>query len=97
MDQNGQLKRNFINPPIKDTVQIPSGGYTIFRFLAENPGIWLLHCHVEFHHEGGMALLFKVGNIAHLPPAPKNWPQCGNYFKQVSKINGIKTFLFNLP
>lgn len=30
---------------IKDTISIPSKGYTIFRFKADNPGWWLLHCH----------------------------------------------------
>jgi Multicopper oxidase len=31
--------------PIKDTISIPSKGYIIFRFKADNPGWWLLHCH----------------------------------------------------
>lgn len=38
MDQNGQIKRNLINAPIKDTVAVPDGGYTIIRFVAKNPG-----------------------------------------------------------
>lgn len=29
----------------KDTISIPSKGYTIFRFKADNPGFWLMHCH----------------------------------------------------
>lgn len=47
MDKEGKLKRNLINPPLKDTVTIPAGGYTVIRFYAENPGFWLLHCHLE--------------------------------------------------
>jgi Multicopper oxidase len=31
--------------PIKDTISIPSKGYAVFRFKADNPGWWLLHCH----------------------------------------------------
>lgn len=31
--------------PYKDTVSIPSKGFTIFRFKADNPGYWLMHCH----------------------------------------------------
>jgi len=89
MDEQGKLKRNLINPPLKDTVQIPSGGYTIFRFFADNPGIWLMHCHVEFHSESGMALIFKVGTEAQLPAAPVDWPQCGNYAKKTQDVNGI--------
>ena len=92
MDQQGKLKRNLINPPLKDTVQIPSGGYTIFRFLADNPGYWLMHCHVEFHSESGMAVLFKVGNEAQFPPMPVDWPQCGSYTKKRQNSNGIYLF-----
>ena len=79
MDKLGQLKRNLKNPVLKDTVTVPSGGYTIFRFHAQNPGFWFMHCHVEFHSESGMALVFKIGDEKDLPAEPKNWPQCGNY------------------
>lgn len=48
MDRKGLLKRNFKSPPLKDTVTIPSGGYTIFRFYANNPGIWMMHCKFIF-------------------------------------------------
>lgn len=30
---------------IKDTISIPSKGFTVLRFKADNPGWWLLHCH----------------------------------------------------
>lgn len=30
---------------LKDTISIPSKGYTRFRLKADNPGFWLLHCH----------------------------------------------------
>ncbi len=89
MDEQGKLKRNLVDPPLKDTVQIPSGGYTIFRFYADNPGVWLLHCHVEFHSESGMALIFKVGTDSQLPTAPLDWPQCGNYAKKIQNHSGM--------
>ena len=47
-----------------------------------------MHCHVEFHSESGMALIFKVGNEADLPAAPADWPQCGNF----GKIDEPKNF-----
>lgn len=40
----GNVERDFY--PIKDTISIPSQGYVIVRFLANNPGYWLLHCHL---------------------------------------------------
>ena len=60
MEQNGTLKRNLDNPPIKDTVMIPNGGYAVVRFVADNPGTWMVHCHLELHSAIGMSFLMKV-------------------------------------
>ena len=29
---------NLINPPVKDTITVPPGGYVVIRFKADNPG-----------------------------------------------------------
>lgn len=42
-------------------------------------GYWIFHCHIEFHVELGMALVFKVGDHADFPPVPKGFPRCGSY------------------
>ncbi|CAH2239675.1 laccase-2-like [Pararge aegeria] len=78
-DDAGLLKRNLKNAPLKDTVTVPDGGYTVIRFKADNPGYWLFHCHIEFHVEIGMALVFKVGEHRDMPPIPHDFPTCGNY------------------
>ena len=49
MDENGLIRRNLIDAPIKDTVAIPDGGYTIIRFLATNPGIHFKHSVYPMH------------------------------------------------
>ena len=79
MDKKGLLKRNFDRPPLKDTTTVPVGGYTIIRFLTNNPGTWMFHCHLEFHSEIGMAFLVMVGQRKDLPGEPRNWPKCGNF------------------
>ena len=43
----------------KDTVIVPFGGYTVIRFLTDNPGWWLLHCHIEIHQLEGMAVVIQ--------------------------------------
>lgn len=78
-DEMGLLKRNLKNAPLKDTVTVPDGGYTVIRFKADNPGYWLFHCHIEFHVEVGMALVFKVGDHKDMAPIPHDFPRCGNY------------------
>lgn len=37
-DKMGLIKRNLLDAPLKDTVTVPDGGYTIVRFHATNPG-----------------------------------------------------------
>jgi iron transport multicopper oxidase len=46
------------NPIRRDTVQIPNEEYVVIRFVADNPGAWLMHCHIEWHLESGLALTF---------------------------------------
>ncbi|XP_049881247.1 uncharacterized protein LOC126377517 isoform X2 [Pectinophora gossypiella] len=78
-DKAGFMTRNLRNAPLKDTVTVPDGGYTIIRFKADNPGYWLFHCHIEFHVEVGMALVFKVGEHRDMKPVPRDFPTCGSY------------------
>lgn len=42
---NKKLKIPRKKYPVKDTISIPSKGFTIFRIKANNPGWWLMHCH----------------------------------------------------
>lgn len=79
LDDAGQILRRLNGAPVKDTVTVPDGGYTIIRFVANNPGFWLFHCHIDFHVEVGMAIVFKVGDYNQMRPLPKNFPTCYNY------------------
>lgn len=38
LDSEGLIKRKLSHAPIKDTVTVPDGGYTVVRFHANNPG-----------------------------------------------------------
>lgn len=46
------------NPVRRDTVQVQNEEYVVIRFVADNPGTWLMHCHIEWHLEAGLALTF---------------------------------------
>ncbi|KAJ3562276.1 hypothetical protein NP233_g9679 [Leucocoprinus birnbaumii] len=48
---------NFVNPLRRDVYPI-NGGNTTFRFLTDNPGAWFLHCHIDWHLEAGLAVVF---------------------------------------
>ncbi|KAG2146288.1 Fet3 protein [Suillus clintonianus] len=55
---NPPLVEGQANPMRRDTVTITGGGSVTLRFVADNPGAWLFHCHVEWHLESGLAAQF---------------------------------------
>ena len=73
-EENGKLKqelrwRDLIPPasldtrnkrlPRKDTMIVPFGGYAVVRFIVDNPGWWLLHCHIQVDQTIGMAAVIR--------------------------------------
>ncbi|KIW94119.1 uncharacterized protein Z519_05435 [Cladophialophora bantiana CBS 173.52] len=44
------------NPPRRDVAFLPNGGYLIVAFRADNPGVWIMHCHIAFHASSGLAV-----------------------------------------
>lgn len=34
------------NPPRRDTAMLPASGYLVIAFETDNPGAWLMHCHI---------------------------------------------------
>ncbi|MCJ1393552.1 hypothetical protein MMC18_006427 [Xylographa bjoerkii] len=42
-------------PMRRDTIQVPALGFVVLRFRATNPGVWLFHCHIEWHVEAGLS------------------------------------------
>jgi iron transport multicopper oxidase len=57
------------NPVRRDTVQIPTEEYVVLRFVADNPGTWLMHCHIEWHLESGLAVTFIEAPELIQPPS----------------------------
>ncbi|KAG7446974.1 ferroxidase [Guyanagaster necrorhizus] len=53
---NPPLVEDQPNPMRRDTVQIPGGGSITLRVVADNPGTWFLHCHIEWHLQAGLAM-----------------------------------------
>ena len=47
-----------MNPPQRDVVSIgtTTDDRTTIRFFTDNPGAWLLHCHIGWHNAMGFAL-----------------------------------------
>ncbi|XP_050412927.2 uncharacterized protein LOC126827526 [Patella vulgata] len=66
------------NPPRKDTIIVPTGGYVVVRIVADNPGLWFMHCHMELHSIIGMALVLNI-SFPLVPQPPPGFPTCGNF------------------
>uniref|UniRef100_A0A0D3ERL4 Laccase n=1 Tax=Oryza barthii TaxID=65489 RepID=A0A0D3ERL4_9ORYZ len=73
-------KYNLVDPPERNTVGVPAGGWTAIRFRADNPGVWFLHCHLEVHTSWGLKMAFLVedgsGPDESVLPPPKDLPKC---------------------
>lgn len=57
---------NFENPPRRDVIMLPEGGYIAIAIRADNPGVWLIHCHIAWHASAGQSSL---------PPSPPPVPE----------------------
>ncbi|KAI0790435.1 Fet3 protein [Abortiporus biennis] len=55
---NPPLVEGQANPMRRDTVQVPSMNSVTLRVVADNPGVWFFHCHIEWHLEAGLAITF---------------------------------------
>ncbi|KAE8680446.1 Laccase-2 [Hibiscus syriacus] len=77
---NDPPKFNLVDPVERNTVGVPSGGWVAIRFMADNPGVWLMHCHFDVHFSWGLRMAWIVldGKLPNqkLPPPPSDLPKC---------------------
>ncbi|KAM4084080.1 hypothetical protein ACB094_08G105000 [Castanea mollissima] len=53
---------NLMDPPEVNTFGVPKSGWATIRFVANNPGVWSMHCHLERHASWGMNTVIIVKN-----------------------------------
>ena len=81
-----------VNPPRRDVAMVDGGGgYIAIAFETDNPGAWLLHCHIGWHTSEGMAMTFleHEEQIKDLVDPGKLADQCGKW-KTFAAAKGIK-------
>lgn len=44
------------NTPRRDVVMLPENGWTAIAFITDNPGAWVIHCHIAWHADEGFAM-----------------------------------------
>lgn len=77
---------NLKNPPLRNSVVIFPYGWTALRFVADNPGVWAFHCHIEPHLHMGMGVVFAEG-VHHVKGIPKSAMACGLTGKMMTMNN----------
>ncbi|GMP80098.1 hypothetical protein CsSME_00035333 [Camellia sinensis var. sinensis] len=76
---------NLVDPQQVNTFRVPKNGWVAIRFQANNPGVWMRHCHVIRHLTWGMVTAFIVRDggtpeTSMLDPPP-SMPSCGSPFR----------------
>ncbi|PPQ84190.1 hypothetical protein CVT24_001893 [Panaeolus cyanescens] len=55
----GSSQYNYVNPPKRDVVNIGAAGDNVtIRFTTDNAGPWIMHCHIDWHFENGLSVIF---------------------------------------
>ncbi|KAK4160716.1 putative laccase precursor [Cladorrhinum sp. PSN259] len=49
---------NFNNPIRRDVVQVPGNSWMVMAYKTDNPGVWLMHCHIGWHVAMGLGVQF---------------------------------------
>ncbi|KAF8956271.1 laccase [Flammula alnicola] len=50
---------NYVNPVRRDVVSLGDAGSNVtIRFRTDNPGPWIFHCHIDWHLNRGLAVVF---------------------------------------
>lgn len=84
------------NPTRRDVAMLPVNGYLLIAFPVDNPGTWLMHCHIAWHASSGLALQFvempkKIGSLVKSAGVlPKLEENCAKWAKHYDTVNEKK-------
>jgi L-ascorbate oxidase len=71
---------------IPGTWQAPCGWVTL-RMKVTNPGMWLFHCHIAWHTEMGMSLVFDAASELVTTKYPSDMGLCGTAPERVAALS----------
>jgi hypothetical protein len=96
---------NLTNPVRRDVITLPTnnvnettGAWTVIGFPLDNPGIWMIHCHIAWHASEGLAMQFverldeipgKVGVTNAWAQNCLDWRQYQTTYKPLEIDSGI--------
>ncbi|EIN06348.1 laccase [Punctularia strigosozonata HHB-11173 SS5] len=74
----GSNVTNIMNPVRRDVVSIgDDSDDVLIRFTTDNPGPWILHCHIDDHLNRGFAVVFAedIPDIPKVDQVPQSWKE----------------------
>ncbi|CAL1710148.1 unnamed protein product [Somion occarium] len=89
----GTDQYNFEDAILRDVVSIgATGDQVAIRFVTDNPGPWFLHCHIDWHLEAGLAVVFAEGinQTAAANPTPPDWDQLCPKYNELSPSEKVQ-------
>lgn len=65
---------------------LPAAGHLVLGFITDNPGVWLMHCHIGWHQSEGFGLQFieRLSEIEATVDTTKTKDQCDVWDSYVS-------------
>ncbi|KAK3116658.1 laccase, multicopper oxidase, benzenediol:oxygen oxidorectuctase [Teratosphaeriaceae sp. CCFEE 6253] len=84
---------NYANPTRRDVAMLPTNGWLALAFVTDNPGAWLMHCHIAWHADEGLAVQFleSASTIASVGQIPSDFQSQCNAWD--SYYNGNPAYL----
>ncbi|CAI7599130.1 unnamed protein product [Penicillium crustosum] len=55
-DSSNPDSLTLVNAPRRDVAMMPASGYLVIAIKTNNPGAWLMHCHIAWHTSEGFAV-----------------------------------------
>ncbi|XP_014239494.1 laccase-2-like [Cimex lectularius] len=94
-NEQGLINKKLKFAPARDSISVPNRGYAIIRFIANNIGYWMFHCHLTNHMEMGMAMIFQVGTKKEILSKCRSYPeQCKDWYKSSSMTLQVPLLLY---
>ncbi|KAI0160568.1 multicopper oxidase [Xylariaceae sp. FL1272] len=77
------------NPPRRDVAVLPGHGWLVIAWPQDNPGVWLLHCHIGWHTAQGLAwqLVEQVSDIVGSVDTEVVNETCANWNAYADKVD----------
>ncbi|KAH8879996.1 multicopper oxidase [Thozetella sp. PMI_491] len=89
---------NTANTPRRDVAMLPANGHLVIAFKTDNPGVWLMHCHIGWHTSQGFALQLveradeiagTISSSSSMADTCSNWAAYANRAELVQEDSGV--------